>query len=100
MNTLDLYELNEIARVDKLIVHSLERMIYQVSIELNNETHWLVDSSGQPARFQHTEQIRKLFQDIELVSAVMHLPTTFDEMIGRPALEHAVACEIPLGWRH
>ena len=100
MNTLDLYELNEIARVDKLIVHSLERMIYQVSIELNNETHWLVDSSGQPARFQHTEQIRELFQDNELVSAVMHLPTTFDEMIGRPAQEHAVACEIPLGWRH
>lgn len=100
MNTLDLYDLNELVRVDKLIIHSLERMIYQVSIELDNQTHWLVDSSGQPARFQHTEQIRELFQDIELVSAVMHLPTTFDEMIGRPSPAQTVACEIPLGWRH
>ena len=67
---------------------------------IDNQPHWLVDSTGNAARFQHTEQIRELFQDIQLTTAVMHLPTTFDEMIGRPTLEPTAICEIPLGWVH
>lgn len=98
MKTITVDELLTLSRADKLIVYSLERMIYQASLVLDKQCYWIADASGQPLRFQHTDAIRELMQDIELATAVIHLPTTFDEMIGRPQQQAYTPCEIPLGW--
>ncbi|WP_299205085.1 DUF6482 family protein [uncultured Amphritea sp.] len=99
MNQLDISELEALTHINKVTVHSLERMLYQVTLQLGETTAMLTNAQGKPARFDNTEQIRELLQHARIDSAVMLLPTTFDEMIGRPPMADEAQCEILLGWK-
>lgn len=99
MNRLEISALEAMTHIEKVTVHSLERMIYQVTLQLDGTTAILTDAQGKPARFNHTDQIRELLQNARIEQAVMLLPTTFDEMIGRPEMAEKTNCEILLGWK-
>ncbi|MBN0988863.1 DUF6482 family protein [Amphritea pacifica] len=99
MNQLEISELEALNHINQVTVHSLERMIYQVTLQLGETTAMLTNAQGKPARFENIGQIRELLQHARIDSAVMLLPTTFDEMIGRPPLANDSRCEILLGWK-
>ncbi len=98
MNRLNLSELNKLTHINKVTVHSPGQMICLVTLQQGETTAILTNAQEQPARFQHTDQVRELLQHARIDSAVMLLPATFDEMIGRPAMAEEAHCEIPLGW--
>ncbi len=83
----------------KVVIHSLERMLYQISVELDGEERLLYGEDGEPFRSFSLEDIRELLEPLQINELVLRHQNTFDEMCGQPETQDTHAFEALLAWQ-
>src|SRR5690606_8738157 len=61
---ISMAEVRKLAHIPKVIVHSLDLMLYQVSVELDGTEHMVTDSKGKMLRAHSTLEMQTLFEDL------------------------------------
>jgi hypothetical protein len=93
-----LTQLSDYQPINKVIVHSLEGMLYQVAVIVEGKERLLYTDDHKPLRVYSLSQIRDLLQPLMVKEVVLRQPMVYDEMIGQPASCYVPASEMPLGW--
>ena len=95
--TMRLSELLKRSVVDKLIFHSLELSLYQVSAVVDGAEAYITDDRGQYLRSRSLSELRKLFRDCRAWRTVLRHTSAYDEMIGGPETYGNNMLEVRLG---
>jgi hypothetical protein len=91
--------IEQFARLEQptpVIIHSLDRALYQVTVLLEGQEQLLVDGSGRPFRSHNLQQVREILQAMPVASITLRQQSAYDEMIGQPAREEANTLELPV----
>ncbi|GAL30527.1 hypothetical protein JCM19239_3137 [Vibrio variabilis] len=96
MNT-KLSTLEQFARFDKLVIHSLEMSLYQASVILDGEEHYVTHDNGSLLRTHNVVDMRRLCQNLTATETVLRQDSAYDEMVGSPIRAGENTLEVPLG---
>ena len=94
--TISLSKLNKYFCVDKLIYHSVDLALYQVSALVEGEEHYVTDDKNVLLRSSNLISLQKLLQNVAAEAAVLRHTSAYDEMIGSPPKAGSNALEVPL----
>ena len=95
--TMRLSELLKRSVVDKLIFHSVELSLYQVSAVVDGVEAYITDDRGQYLRSRSLSELRKLCRDCRAWRTVLRHTSAYDEMIGGPETYGNNMLEVRLG---
>ena len=95
--TMRLSELLKRSVVDKLIFHSVELSLYQVSAVVDGAEAYITDDRGKYLRSRSLSELRKLFRDCRAWRTVLRHTSAYDEMIGGPETYGNNMLEVRLG---
>ena len=95
--TMRLSELLKRSVVDKLIFHSVELSLYQVSAVVDGAEAYITDDRGQYLHSRSLSELRKLFRDCRAWRTVLRHTSAYDEMIGGPETYGNNMLEVRLG---
>ncbi|SMF13928.1 hypothetical protein SAMN02745866_00886 [Alteromonadaceae bacterium Bs31] len=85
-----------LAHIDKIIIHSLDFSLYQVSIELDGREFYLTDNKGKMLRAFNIIELQKKFRAFPYASMVLRHRSAYDEMIGLSEAASDNFLEVPL----
>lgn len=94
--TISLKQLQQFPRIEKLTIHSLDLMLYQVSVELDGQEIYVTDNHGKLLRSHNLLSIQALFEGWPIEHLLLRHESAYDEMIGQPAGQ-GNRLEVPLG---
>lgn len=83
---------------NKIVIHALDYMLYQVLIEIDSQEHLLYNDDGSPYRCHGTVDIQELFSAYRFSQVILRQSSAYDEMIGQPIRQEANTLEVPLFW--
>ncbi|RRS07385.1 hypothetical protein EAG18_17390 [Pseudoalteromonas sp. J010] len=83
--------------LQKVIVHSIDLALYQVSVVVNNVEYYVKEENGEFLKAHNPLQIQKRLSDISYVEMVIRHQSAFDEMIGHPVSASDNTLEVPFG---
>ena len=93
---LTIEEFTQLEQPARVIIHSLDRALYQVTAVLQGQEQLLIDGSGRPFRSHNLQQVRETLQAMPVASITLRQQSAYDEMIGQPAREEANTLELPV----
>lgn len=96
MNHISMPALRKVAEIDKIIIHSLDQMLYQVSVMLAGQEYFVVDKQSKLIRSHNILSIQALFDGLNCKSMVLRQQSAYDEMVGQPP-KGDNTLEVPLG---
>lgn len=79
-----------------VVIHSLDRSLYQAALTLDGEHRRLVDAQGKTLRWRGLEAARKALRGLPVAKLSLHHVSAYDEMIGHPAKVHSNLLAISL----
>lgn len=79
-----------------VIIHSLDRGLYQVTVATGGEERLLVASDGRPLRSHNLQQLREVLARLPVQSLVLRQQSAYDEMIGQPPRDGGNTLEVEL----
>jgi hypothetical protein len=82
--------------VDKLIYHSIDLSLYQVSAIIDGVEHYISDERGKLLRSTNLIELQKLLRQVAAEKTVLRHTSAYDEMIGGPQKGESNALEVPL----
>ena len=95
---LQLTDLAHLTRITEVKVHSVDWMIYQVTVQFDGQSKLLYDGD-KPFRCRNLLEIRALFELLPVQRYLLVRPeSTYDEMVGQPQAIFSDALEIELHW--
>ena len=80
----------------RVIIHSIDQALYQVTVLLHEQEQLLVDRSGRPFRRHNLQQVRETLRTMPVASITLRQQSAYDEMIGQPVREGANTLEVPV----
>ncbi|GAK87744.1 hypothetical protein JCM19238_5354 [Vibrio ponticus] len=83
--------------LDKLVVHSLDMSLYQVSVEVDGEEHFITDDQGKMLRAFSIVELQKQCANLKADKWVLRQQSAYDEMVGAPIRQQDNTLEVPLG---
>ncbi len=83
--------------IDKVIIHSLDCSLYQVSIEQNGRETWVMDKNGQPMTARNILELEAKFERFQVNSMVLRHESAYDEMVNQPVRQGSNRMEVPIG---
>ncbi|GAA5216955.1 DUF6482 family protein [Corallincola platygyrae] len=89
-------ELDQVSRIDKLELHSLEGGWYQAEFDCHQGRSRLVTDQGRPIHFQSIESAKEALNGVEIQKATLVFKSAYDEMIGTDSANGPI--ELPLIW--
>lgn len=89
-------DFTRLAQPVPVIIHSLDRALYQVTVLLDEKEQLLIDDSGRPYRSHNLQQVRDALRVLPVASITLRQQSAYDEMIGQPAREEANTLEVSL----
>jgi len=95
--TITLLELSKRSVLDKLIFHSVDLSLYQVSAIVDGNEVYVTDDKGKYLRTRSLSELRKLFRDCRAWRTVLRHTSAYDEMIGGPESYGNNMLEVRLG---
>lgn len=95
--TIRMSEVRKLAHIPKVIVHSLDLCLYQVSVEIDGQEHIVTDSQGKMLRAHSTLEMQTLFEELPVGKLVLRHQSAYDEMINQPVRQGSNMLEVPLG---
>ncbi len=93
---ISLRQFAELGDKVRVIVHSLDNALYQVTVVIDGSECLLVDGNGRPLRFHSLQRVRELLQRLPVASLVLRQQSAYDEMIGQAPREGENTLEVPL----
>ncbi len=82
--------------VEKLIYHSIDISLYQASVIIDGEEHYVADESGRLLKTFSLLEMQKLCQGIPAELTVVRHVSAYDEMIGGPEKVGPNTLEVPV----
>ena len=82
--------------VDKLIYHSIDLSLYQVSAIIEGVEHYVSDERGKLLRSTKLLELQKQLRKVTAEITVLRQASAYDEMIGGPEKSGTNALEVPL----
>ena len=90
-------ELKKHQPLQKVVVHSLEMALYQVSVVINNVEYYVQESNGEFVKALSPLHIQKRFEDIAYAQMMLRHTSAYDEMCGQPEKIYSNMLEVPFG---
>lgn len=82
--------------MEKLIYHSIDLSLYQVSAVVEGEEHYITDEKGKFLRSVNLIELQKLLKNLPTIKSVLRHTSAYDEMIGGPEKISSNLLEVPL----
>ena len=82
--------------VEKLIFHSIDLSLYQVSAIIEGQEQYVSDSDGKLLRSFNLVELQKQLRAVDAQERVLRHTSTYDEMIGGPEKTSSNTLEVPL----
>lgn len=82
--------------MEKLIYHSIDLSLYQVSVVVEGEEHYITDEKGKFLRSVNLIELQKLLKNLPAIKSVLRHTSAYDEMIGGPEKISSNLLEVPL----
>lgn len=95
--SISLADVKKMNFIDSVIVHSLNFALYQVSIVIDGEEHYVLDKQGLLLKSHHKLALQAVFEKLNVGSMRLRHQSAYDEMIGQPIRENANTLDVPLG---
>ncbi|TBR44686.1 hypothetical protein CBF23_001155 [Marinomonas agarivorans] len=86
--------LHTVPHIDKVMIHSLESNLYQVSVLIQGQEHYVTDHKGKILHSHNKLALQALFDDLTVDEMVLSHVSAYDEMIGLPSANNRL--EVPL----
>jgi hypothetical protein len=90
-------ELKKHEPLQKVVAHSLEMALYQVSVIINNVEHCVIEDDGELLKALSPLHIQKRFEKVAYAQMVLRHTSAYDEMCGQPAKAASNLLEVPFG---
>jgi hypothetical protein len=94
--SITLSKLQKYFAVEKLIYHSIDLSLYQVSVVVEGEEHYITDEKGKFLRSVNLIELQKLLKNLPAIKSVLRHTSAYDEMIGGPEKISSNLLEVPL----
>jgi len=91
-----LEELKKYPSVEKLIYHSVDLSLYQVSVVLAGEEHYVSDERGKLLRSINLIEMQKTMRYVHAIHTVLRHTSAYDEMVGGAINSSGNTLEIPV----
>jgi len=95
--TITLKQLRKAPCIDKLIIHSLDCSLYQVSVQLGDKELYVISDEGKFLRSHNKLSLQNLFTGMAVKCTVLRQQNAYDEMVGQPVRDGDNFLEVPLG---
>ncbi len=89
-------KLEKYFEVEKVIFHSLDIALYNVSAIVEGEEYMITDNSGERLKSHNLLNLQKQLHKVKAKKQVIRHVSAYDEMIGIPVKGNN-AMEVPLG---
>jgi len=83
--------------IEKVIIHSLDLALYQVSIVCGGVEELVMDNRNRPVRARNTLELEALFEGYDVREMCLRHESAYDEMVNQPVREGSNRIEVPLG---
>ena len=93
---IELSKLSKYFSIDKLVYHSVDLSLYQVSAIIDGEEHYITDRKKKFLRASNIIDLQKLLKDLKAKETVLRHTSAYDEMIGGPDKTSSNLLEVPL----
>ncbi len=84
---LSVSELFNMGKIEKVIIHSINLSLYQLSIEMDGLEVYVTDNKGNFLRAFNIAGLQKKLRGLDYTKMVLRHSSPYDEMIGLPAKE-------------
>ncbi|MFG1488585.1 DUF6482 family protein [Oceanospirillum sp. HFRX-1_2] len=95
--TISLKTLQQQPEIEKVIIHSLDCALYQVSVLIEGQELYLTDEQGKLLRSHNKLSLQALFEGLPYRKMVLRQQSAYDEMVGQPLREADNFLEVPIG---
>ena len=93
---IELSKLSKYFSIDKLVYHSVDLSLYQVSVIIDGEEHYITDRKKKFLRASNIIDLQKLLKDVKAKETVLRHTSAYDEMVGGPDKTSSNLLEVPL----
>ena len=93
---MKLSKLEQYFYVDKLIYHSLDLALYNVSAVIDGQEYMITNERGERLKSQNFVALQKQLKNVKAKKQVMRQLSAYDEMVGGPEKADNLL-EVPLG---
>lgn len=93
---IELSKLSKYFSIDKLVYHSVDLSLYQVSAIIDGEEHYITDRKKKFLRASNIIDLQKLLKDVKAKETVLRQTSAYDEMVGGPDKTSSNLLEVPL----
>ena len=94
--SIPLKKLEKYFVVDKVIYHSIDLSLYQVSAMIDGVEHYVTDSNDKYLRAVNLIELQKLMRLVKSRNEVLRHTSAYDEMIGTSAKTASNMLEVPI----
>lgn len=94
--SMPLSKLEKFFYIDKLVIHSLDLALYQVSVLVDGEEHFVTDDKGKFLRAHSILELQKQCCHLKAKKQVLRQQSAYDEMVGQPSKDGTNELEVPL----
>ncbi|WP_419811730.1 DUF6482 family protein [Bacterioplanoides sp.] len=95
--TIRISKLKQVNRIEKVIIHSLDLCLYQASVVINGEEHYVTDNNDKLLRSHNVLSFQAMFEKFPVQAFVIKHQSAYDEMVGQPIRQGSNAIEVPFG---
>ena len=93
---IELSKLSKYFSIDKLVYHSVDLSLYQVSAIIDGKEHYITDRKKKFLRASNIIDLQKLLKDVKAKETVLRHTSAYDEMVGGPDKTSSNLLEVPL----
>ncbi|MEZ5573029.1 MAG: DUF6482 family protein [Halioglobus sp.] len=79
-----------------VVIHSLDRSLYQATVSVADTVQLLVDDRDKPLRWLSLAAARDALQGLPIATLTLRHQSAYDEMIGQPPGSRSNMLDIPL----
>ncbi|WP_404973700.1 DUF6482 family protein [Vibrio campbellii] len=83
--SMPLSKLEKFFYIDKLVIHSLDLALYQVSVLVDGKEHFVTDDKGKFLRAHSILELQKQCRNLNANKQVLRQQSAYDEMVGQPS---------------
>ncbi|HDM8223812.1 TPA: hypothetical protein P0E24_003087 [Vibrio campbellii] len=80
--SMPLSKLEKFFYIDKLVIHSLDLALYQVSVLVDGEEHFVTDDKDKFLRAHSILELQKQCRHLKAKKQVLRQQSAYDEMVG------------------
>lgn len=86
--------------LQKVVVHSRDLALYQVSVLINHVEYIVKEANGEFLNAVNPLEVQKRFDGLNYLTMVLRHESAYDEMIGQPVRKEQNVLEVSFGQNH